>query len=209
MSWLQNIQSMVDGEKGGSPLGGLGSLLGPAALGGLVGALLAGGSAKKIAKSALFIGGGATLGAVLWNKYKGRLTSPASAPAATTAEPATSLPAGRAERLVLAMVFAARSDGHIDDKERAAIEHNVKQLNLDAAGERLVREAMTRPLDPAVIASGVYGEAEALEIYLLSCAVLDVDHFMERSYLDALAKALGIPDDVKQGLEKDVHSVPA
>ena len=38
---------------------------------------------------------------------------------------------------------------------------------------------------------------------------LDIDHFMERSYLDALAKALGIPDDVKQGLEKDVRSVPA
>ena len=94
MSWLQNIQSMVDGDKGGSPLGGLGSLLGPAALGGLVGALLAGGGAKKIAKSALFIGGGATLGAVLWTIYKGRLTSPASAPVAMT------VPAVSAVRMV-------------------------------------------------------------------------------------------------------------
>ena len=200
---------MVDGEKGGNPLGGLGSLLGPAALGGLVGALLAGDGARKFAKNALFIGGGATLGAVLWDKYKGRLTSPASAPTPATAEPASTLPAGRAERLVLAMVFAARSDGHIDAKEQAAIEHNLKQLGLDADGERFVREAMTRPLDPTVIASGLNGEAEAIELYLLSCSVLDVDHFMERSYLDALAKALGIPDDVKQGLEKDVNGVPA
>ncbi|HGM4677765.1 TPA: DUF533 domain-containing protein [Serratia marcescens] len=45
----------------------------------------------------------------------------------------------------------------------------------------------------------------ALEVYYLSCLVIDVDHFMERGYLDALAQALKIPADVKQGIESDVN----
>ena len=35
--------------------------------------------------------------------------------------------------------------------------------------------------------------------------MIDVDHFMERGYLDALAQALKIPADVKQGIESDVN----
>ncbi|WP_227639800.1 DUF533 domain-containing protein, partial [Klebsiella pneumoniae] len=32
-----------------------------------------------------------------------------------------------------------------------------------------------------------------LEIYYVSCAVIDIDHFMERSYLNALGDALALP----------------
>ena len=68
-----------------------------------------------------------------------------------------------------------------------------------------MQEAIAQPLDPAVIAKDVHTEEEALEVYLISCAVIDVDHFMERSYLDALAQALNIPEDVKKGIEADVR----
>jgi uncharacterized membrane protein YebE (DUF533 family) len=56
-----------------------------------------------------------------------------------------------------------------------------------------------------LIARSVQNEDEALEVYYLSCLVIDVDHFMERGYLDALAQALKIPADVKQGIESDVN----
>ncbi len=51
----------------------------------------------------------------------------------------------------------------------------------------------------------VRNEEEALEIYFLSCAAIDIDHFMERSYLNALGDALKIPLDVREGIERDLE----
>ena len=65
---------------------------------------------------------------------------------------------------------------------------------------------MAEPLDPARIAQGVRTPEEALELYALSCAVIDVDHFMERGYLDALAEALRIPANVRADLTAKVAS---
>jgi hypothetical protein len=47
-----------------------------------------------------------------------------------------------------------------------------------------------RSRDPQRLAQGISSEQEALEIYYVSCAVIDIDHFMERSYLNALGEAL-------------------
>ena len=49
-------------------------------------------------------------------------------------------------------------------------------------------------------------EEEALELYFLSCAAIDIDHFMERSYLNALGDALKIPQDVRDGIEQDLKA---
>ena len=46
--------------------GGLGGLLGSAALGGLLGALMSGKTARKVAKGALMVGGTAAVGALAW-----------------------------------------------------------------------------------------------------------------------------------------------
>ena len=55
------------------------------------------------------------------------------------------------------------------------------------------------PVNAADIQSVEQGE----DIYRLSCVVIDIDHFMERSYLDALADALGIPPARRAELEAD------
>lgn len=55
-------------------------------------------------------------------------------------------------------------------------------------------------------AQGIRNEEEALEIYFLSCAAIDIDHFMERSYLNALGDALKIPQDVRDGIEQDLKA---
>ncbi len=60
-------------------------------------------------------------------------------------------------------------------------------------------------LDPQRLATGVRNEEEALEIYFLSCAAIDIDHFMERSDLNALGDALKIPQDVRDGIERDLE----
>ena len=222
-------------QTGSGPLGNLSSLLGPAALGGLAGALFTSKAARGVAGGALLAG----TGAALWNKYINRMleskeetgdgyassdndtldVSPNPGQGSfggNTAQPVAdtvqtprfagqSSDQERAIRLVRAMVFAAKSDGHIDDKEQQAIYDSLQKLNIGTDAQALVQRALKEPLDPALIAEGVKNEQEALEVFTLSCAVLDVDHFMERRYLDALAQALTIPDDVKNDLDTQVH----
>ncbi|AGB82867.1 TPA: tellurite resistance TerB family protein [Serratia rubidaea] len=207
-SWMQQIQSLL-GQKSGSngSTEGIGKLLAPGALGGLVGVLLANKSSRKLVgkfgKNALIIGGSAAAGAVLWNKYKSRVKD------THQDEPQFGMQSTpvdlRAKRLVQALVFAAKSDGHIDDDERRAIDDSLTQLQIGEEAQAWVQQAIEQPLNPDALAFGVKNEEEALEVYYLSCMVIDVDHFMERGYLDALARSLKIPDDVKQGIEGDVN----
>ena len=220
-NWLNQLQSLL-GQSSSSTSSsadqGLGKLLVPGALGGLAGLLVANKSARKLltkyGTNALLVGGGAVAGTVLWNKYKDKIR------AAHQDEPqfgAQSTPLDeRTERLILALVFAAKSDGHIDAKERAAIDQQLREAGVEEQGRTLVaqaieqgrvliEQAIEQPLDPQRLATGVRNEEEALEIYFLSCAAIDIDHFMERSYLNALGDALKIPQDVRDGIERDLE----
>ncbi|EPF2623253.1 tellurite resistance TerB family protein, partial [Yersinia enterocolitica] len=145
----------------------------------------------------------AVLGTVLWNKYKDRIRQNHQD------EPQYGQQVApidqRVQRLVMALVFAAKSDGHIDAKERGIIEQNMREAGISEQGERLVQQAIDQPLDPQLLARDIQNEEEALELYFLSCAVIDVDHFMERSYLAALGDALKIPQDVRDGIEQDIR----
>ncbi|EPA1253595.1 tellurite resistance TerB family protein [Enterobacter bugandensis] len=204
--WLNQLQSMLGQKTSGSGEQGLSKLLVPGALGGLAGLLVANKSSRKLlakyGTGALLAGGGAIAGTVLWNKYKDRVR------AAHRDEPHygehTSPLDLRTERLILALVFAAKSDGHIDDNERAAIEQQLRETGVEEQGRTLVAQAIEQPLDPQRLALSVKNEEEALELYFLSCAAIDIDHFMERSYLNALGDALKIPQDVREGIEKDI-----
>lgn len=208
---LQQLQSLLTkkGHSGGN--GGLQGMLAPGALGGLAGLLIASKKSRKLLTEyggkALIIGGSAAAGAVLWNKYKQRVrdTHQADAGFGELQTPADQ----RAERLVTALVFAAKSDGHIDDRERAAIERSIHESGYGEEAEALIQKAINRPLDPAWLAADVKNEDEALELYFLSCAAIDVDHFMERSYLTALGDALKIPQDVRDGIENDLREQKA
>ena len=208
-NWLNQLQSLL-GQKASSASSsgeqGLSKLLVPGALGGLAGLLVANKSSRKLLSkygtSALLVGGGAVAGTVLWNTYKDKVR------AAHQDEPqfgAESSPLDqRTERLILALVFAAKSDGHIDAKERSAIEQQLREAGVEEQGRILIERAIEQPLDPQRLAHGIRNEEEALEIYFLSCAAIDIDHFMERSYLNALGDALKIPQDVREGIEQDL-----
>ena len=205
-NWLNQLQSLL-GQSSSSTSSsadqGLVKLLVPGALGGLAGLLVANKSARKLltkyGTNALLVGGGAVAGTVLWNKYKDKIR------AAHQDEPqfgAQSTPLDeRTARLILALVFAAKSDGHIDAKERAAIDQQLRGAGVEEQGRVLIEQAIEQPLDPQRLATGVRNEEEALEIYFLSCAAIDIDHFMERSYLNALGDA----QDVRDGIERDLE----
>jgi len=206
--WLNQLQSMLGQKASSSGEQGLSKLLVPGALGGLAGLLVANKSSRKLlakyGTGALLAGGGAIAGTVLWNKYKDKVRT------AHQGEPQfgqhTSPIDVRTERLILALVFAAKSDGHIDDQERSAIEQQMQEAGVEEQGRALVAQAIEQPLDPVRLAQSVKNEEEALELYFLSCAAIDIDHFMERSYLNALGDALKIPQDVREGIEKDIQA---
>lgn len=221
-NWLQQLQSMLgqatqsvqnhtdQNQSSGHPQGngsqGLSKLLVPGALGGLAGLLLASKSSRKLltkyGTSALLAGGGAVAGSVLWNKYKDRVRE------AHQGEPQFGQQQSpvdvRTQRLVMALVFAAKSDGHIDDKERQIIDQQLRDAGIEGQGRNLIQQAIDQSLDPQRLVQGVNNEEEALELYFLSCAAIDIDHFMERSYLNALGDALKIPQDVREGIEQDI-----
>ncbi len=206
-NWLKHLQSLLGEQgKGLSQGQGLSKLLSPGALGGLAGLLLANKSSRKLLAKfgggALLAGGGAVAGTVLWNKYQDRIR------AAHQDQPQYGQQASpidkRTERLILALVFAAKSDGHIDDEERQAIDQHLRDAGIEDEGRAFVEQALDQPLDPARLAEGIQNEEEALELYFLSCAAINADHFMERSYLNALGDALGIPDDVRADVERDI-----
>lgn len=209
-NWLNQLQSLL-GQNGSTSSSqgdqGLGKLLVPGALGGLAGLLLANKSSRKLLSkygtSALLVGGGAVAGSVLWNKYKDKVRT------AHQDEPQFGQQSSpldvRTERLILALVFAAKSDGHIDANERMAIEQQLREAGVEEQGRAFIERAIEQPLDPQRLAQGIRNEEEALEIYFLSCASIDIDHFMERSYLNALGDALKIPQEVREGIEQDIQ----
>ncbi|MBZ7650416.1 tellurite resistance TerB family protein [Klebsiella grimontii] len=217
-NWLNQLQSLL-GQQGRSsssddqPSGN--NLLLPGALGGLAGLLVASKSSRKLlakyGTGALLVGGGAVAGSVLWNKYQQKMRASAQQTSADVAPAQAPSPApaeldARSERLIMALVFAAKSDGHIDDRERANIEEQLRAANVDVQGRVLIDRALAQPLDPQSLAHGISSEQEALEVYYISCAVIDIDHFMERSYLNALGEALKLPQDVREEIERDVQA---
>ncbi|WP_429217209.1 tellurite resistance TerB family protein [Kosakonia cowanii] len=213
MNWLNQLQSLLGQKSGASTSSsssegqGLNKLLVPGALAGLAGLLVANKSSRKLlakyGTGALLVGGGAVAGTVLWNKYKDRIREThQDEPQFGQQQSPLDV---RTERLILALVFAAKSDGHIDEQEQAAIELQLREAGIETQGRELVAKALEQPLDPARLAQGVKNEEEALELYFLSCAVIDIDHFMERSYLNALGDALKVPQDVREGIEQDLQ----
>ena len=197
-----NLENLANQAAGYLNKENLSKLLGPTALGGLAGVLLGSKGGRNLAQKALVLGGGAALGAFALDRYR-KMMQDANPAQSAFANQAVSPLDERAKRLILALVFAAKADGSMDSSEHQAIEQKMKELSFGPEAEAWVKEAMSMPLDPEQVAQGVQNQDEALELYVLSCSVITPDHFMERSYLDALAKALKIPDNVKQAIETD------
>lgn len=57
-------------------------------------------------------------------------------------------------------------------------------------------------IDPSKIVAAALPQ-QADDIYRLSCSVIDIDHFMERGYLDALANALHIVPAMQREIEEE------
>ena len=200
--------------------GGLGDLLGSGGLGGLLsgagggalaasalGLLLGNKSARKYGGQALTYGGLAALGALAYKAYGNWQANQGTAP---QTEPQTidRVPAPQVEQhsqaILKALVAAAKADGHVDERERQLIDGELNKLNGDPALRQWLQAELNKPLDPAEVARAASTPEIAAEMYIASLILVDEEHFMERAYLEELAKQLKLDPGLKIELEAQV-----
>jgi len=198
--------------KSSAGAGGLGSLLsgaGGGALGaGALGLLLGSKKARKYGGKVLTYGGLAALGVLAYKAYG---NWQARQGAGQRAEPQTldRLPPAQAEQhsqaVLRALVAAAKSDGHIDERERALIEGEFTRLDSDRDLQHWLHDELNKPLDPAEVARAAQTPEMAAEMYLASVMMVDQENFMERAYLDELARQLRLDPALRQELENQIR----
>lgn len=178
--------------------------LGAGALGGgLIGLLMGSKKAKKIGTKMIGIGGAAALGALAYKAYNDWQAKQ------TTIQPQSSFDPNDASHgtlILKAMIAAAKADGHVDEQEMAKIEQAISEMGADNQLQQLVKNELHKPLDPAAIAQLATTPAQASELYLASLLIADEQNFMEKAYLNELAKQLQLADDLVMALEQQVNA---
>ncbi len=107
--------------------------------------------------------------------------------------------------IVRAMIYASKADGNIDENEISTMQKIISKILPNADVNALINTFTQEPLDPNVLAQNIRGSNKAQDIYRISCMVIDINHFMERSYMDALATSLGIDKQLATQIEQDAQ----
>jgi len=171
------------------------------ASGGILGAILGSKKGRSYAGKAAKVGSVAALGGAAYYAYQKWQSQQST----TNLENAPEVVLQCDTDLLLdAMIGAARADGHVDEQEHQAIITKLNELGIDSDTNQLIETALLKPLDPAALAARVTSVEKACEVYLISYSVIDVDHFMEKAYLDELEKHLNLPPELVTQLKQQV-----
>lgn len=183
---------------------------GGGALAGSAMALLLGNKkARKFGGKALKVGGAAAIGLIAFQAFRAWQANQQAAP---QHEPRTldrvSAPEAEehSQAILKALLSAAKADGHIDDRERQLIDTQVRELTGDNELEAWVDAELKKPVDPADVAARATSPELAAEMYLASLVMVDEESFMEKAYLDELAKRLQLDDDLRAELRAELHA---
>lgn len=190
---------------------GSNAFAGGAVAGGLLGLLLGGNKLRKLTGGALGYGGAAVIGALALQAYQNYQRQQAGSRGAAlgTLDP-QALPHARAAAdgspfelvLVRAMVAAAKADGHIDATEQRRLFAEVERLGLDAEAKAYVFDLLTHDVDLESLASAVGTPEQGAELYLAARLAIDPDQPAERAHLDALARRLNLPGELRLSLDR-------
>lgn len=215
---LQSGRGLIQPTEGSPPslLQGNGNALLAGLGGGALGAgalslLLGSKKTRKVGKKVAMYGGMAALGALAFRAYGQWQEAQArqqQAPAPAAPRTLDRLPAPEAEihsnAILVAMIGAAKADGHIGTEERALLEQELTRLSGDHADRTWLEAELASPVDPAAVARAASTPEMAAEMYLASVLVIDEESFMERAYLDELARQLKLEPSLQQQLEQQV-----
>ncbi|WP_415763546.1 tellurite resistance TerB family protein [Pseudomonas sp. CP4] len=203
------LGGLLGGSSGASGLGGLLSGAGGGALAaGAMGLLLGNKKVRKVGGKVAIYGGLAALGVLAYKAYGNYNAQKGSAP---QNEPQTldRLPPAQVEQhsqaILKALVAAAKADGHIDERERELIEGEFTKLDNDQELQHWLHAELNKPLDPTDVARAASTPEMAAEMYIASVMLVDEESFMEKSYLDELARQLKLEPGLKVELERQVR----
>lgn len=173
-----------------------------AAAGGLLALLVGTKSGRKMLSPAVKLGSLGALGAVGYKVYtewqkRNELTE-SGIPIANLAGPEVN---DRSVAILRAMIMAAQADGVIDDEEKKKIAQQIDAAGFSADVRDLIIPELEKPVDLKSLADAAGSKAAAVEMYLASLTVVDVQNDDERSYLDRLSEALGIEPLLQRELE--------
>lgn len=171
------------------------------------GMLLSGGGLGKLVGNVAKVGAVAAVGGLAysaWQAYERQQGAEASAPAHDAFVPPPQAAYQQEElgkSLVRAMIAAAKADGQIDADEKQRIFAKLETMPLSAEEKAFVFDELSRPLDIEAVVARADTPEHAAEIYAASLVAMKPDTPEERSYLDALAFKLKLP----QGLVDEIH----
>lgn len=164
-------------------------------------------------------GGLAALGTVAYRAYQrwqanqsDRQPEMQASPNAATAPareptPINQLPAAEAEvqskAILTAMIAAAKADGHIEENEQTILDQYFSKMSTPEEQAWLKAE-LAKPVDPVAVASLATDPHLASQMYAISVSVIDTSNFMEKAYLEELAKQLDLSPELKAELETQV-----
>ena len=195
---------MPEGEQRDAVLSGLGK---GAVAGGVIALLLGTRTGRKIASPAIKLGSLAALGAIGYKVYKnyqeGQGVEVQDGSIATIEGPAAE---SRSMGLIKAMIAAAKADGQVDAAETARIVEEIKAANLGDQAATILMTEVQRPLDVDEVASHADSPEAAIEMYLASLVVVDKENIAEKTYLEKLASALKLDNELVQQLETEAFA---
>lgn len=180
-----------------------------AAIAGVLALLLGTKTGRGVSGAGLKLGTLGALGGLAYKTYQNWQSQQTGQPISQAGASIENLTGPQAEQrsltLLKAMIAAAKADGHIDAAEGAKIEDLMTKSDLESATAKLIKEELSKPLDPKDIAASANTPEAAAEIYLTSLLVIGAVNENERAYLDQLAEYLKIPKDLAQQMETQAH----
>ena len=220
------------GDERTAMLKGLGT---GAAAAGAVALLFGSKGTRKFAKKAAKLGGTAAIGGLAYHAFTqwqaaqqqgvqstgtpstGSVTTMPGSTAGTTLnldqfEPGTPIAdlsdlqaQVRSESIIQAMISAARADGHIDDVEMKMVHQQIENLDLQKDVTQFLLAELNKPVNVDSIAALADTPETAAELYLASALVVDIDSQEERAYLNKLATAMNLDEQMVAHLEQPLR----
>lgn len=107
-----------------------------------------------------------------------------------------------ARRMIQVMIAAACADGTMDEQEEQAILDKLRDVDLSQEEKLFMLEELHHPKDIATLTGGIANPSTAKAMYMLAVAAIDIDTAAERSWLDELARGLGISPAIQKFIEE-------
>lgn len=191
-------------------------LLAGGAAGGLAALLLGSKAGRKLGGNLVKLGGLAAIGGIAYKAYQdyqarqaGGASAPQQASVPVLPPPSESgfspanAPQGAAslaETLIVAMVAAAKADGHIDAEERGRIYGHLEQGGLDAGELAFLRAELDAEPDIERLVKAATTPEIAAEIYAASVLAIRADTPQEQAWLSTLSARLNIPQGLADAI---------